>query len=267
MTSKGDDRPTEVFAQDGTVADWDRDYYHPISESYYDVAVADMLRLMGAGSGDTVLDAGCGPGVHSIRAAQSGCRVVAVDISDLMLRHARERAEASGLAGSIEFLQGDLTDLNLGRTFDYCFSWGVIIHIPDPLRAIDHIARHVAPGGKLALHVLNRDSLDFRLERFLRWLLRKPLPAAENLALGTGNWYQCNDKSLWVMRFDTKALRETMADRGFRQIALRTAEFSEIQRRLAGALRSSLLRLNRVAYRRQFLPGLSCTQIIVFEKV
>jgi ubiquinone/menaquinone biosynthesis C-methylase UbiE len=192
---------------------------------------------------------------------------VAVDISSLMLRHARERAEASGLAGSIEFLQGDLTELNLGRTFDYSFSWGVIIHIPDPLRAIDHIARHVAPGGKLALHVLNRDSLDFKLERLLRWLLRKPLPAAEYLALGTGNWYEYNDKSLWVMRFDTKALQDNMAERGFRRIALRTAEFSEFQRRFVGALRSLLLRLNGVAYRQQFLPQLSCTQIIVFEKV
>ena len=41
-----------------------------------------MLRLMGVERGAKVLDAGCGPGVHSVRVARAGCQVCAVDITD-----------------------------------------------------------------------------------------------------------------------------------------------------------------------------------------
>jgi len=258
--------PTDVFEVDKTVRDWDADYYHPISEAYYDEAIVDVLEALGAGAGDTVLDAGCGPGVHAIRAARRGRRVVAVDISEQMLRHARERAGAAGVAGAIEFVKGDLTRLNLGRTFDHAFSWGVLIHVPDAGDALDRLAAHVSPGGRLALQVLNRDSLDFALERLVRRLVGRPLPAAERTPLGTGNWYAYNDGRLWVMRFDRRALERDMRARGFVLKAVRTAEFSELQRRAGGALRTLLLRFNRLAYRLQLSPRRACTQIFVFEK-
>jgi hypothetical protein len=38
---------TAVFEQAGTIEKWDRDYYHPIAERYYDRAIPAMLYLMG----------------------------------------------------------------------------------------------------------------------------------------------------------------------------------------------------------------------------
>jgi cyclopropane fatty-acyl-phospholipid synthase-like methyltransferase len=87
-----------VFEQRATVESWDRDYYYPIAERYYDLAISTMLRLMGVEPGVIVLDAGCGPGVHSVRAARAGCRVCAVDISQTMLKEAKARIAAAILA-------------------------------------------------------------------------------------------------------------------------------------------------------------------------
>jgi 2-polyprenyl-3-methyl-5-hydroxy-6-metoxy-1,4-benzoquinol methylase len=73
---------TEVFEARSTVEEWDEDYYHPIALKLYDWAVLDMLKMMEVEAGATVLDAGCGPGVHSIRAAKAGYHVCAIDISN-----------------------------------------------------------------------------------------------------------------------------------------------------------------------------------------
>ncbi len=259
-------REAAVFNQEGTVKAWDEDYYHPVAVRYYDAAIPGMLKEMGLAPGDRVLDAGCGPGVHSIRAAAYGCKVTAMDLSTTMLRHAESRAAAAGLADHITFRQGDLTKPDLGQVFDAVFSWGVIIHVPDTEAALDGVASLVAPGGRLTLQVLNARSLDFRAERLLRKLLRRPFAEPVETGLGSGNWYRYGDERLWVLRFDMDALDKAMKARGFSLVARRPAEFSEVQRRLPGLLRRPFLHLNTLIYRLRVLPGLSATQIIFYRR-
>ncbi|MCU0905402.1 MAG: class I SAM-dependent methyltransferase [Tabrizicola sp.] len=245
---------------------WDEDYYHPVAVRYYDVAIPAMLTEMGLAAGDRVLDAGCGPGVHSIRAAAFGCEVTAMDLSTTMLRHAERRAAAAGLTDRITFCEGDLTEPDLGQVFDAVFSWGVIIHVPDTEAALDGVASLVAPGGRLTLQVLNARSLDFRIERLSRKLLRRPFAEPVETRLGSGNWYQYGDERLWVLRFDMDALDKAMKARGFSLVSRRPAEFSEFQRRLPGLLRRPLLHLNSLIYRWRVLTGLSATQIIFYRR-
>ena len=97
------DSEASAFELRETVDAWDSDYYHPIAESYYDSAVLDMLARLGAKPGDTVLDAGCGPGVHAIRAAKAGLKVIAIDFSETMLAEARRRVERAGVGNCVEF--------------------------------------------------------------------------------------------------------------------------------------------------------------------
>lgn len=258
--------PENVFEREATVTGWDEDYYHPVAVRYYDRALPDLLRLMGVRPGDLVLDAGCGPGVHSIRAARFGANVRAIDLSETMLAHARARAEAAGVADRIAFAQDDLTRLSLpSGAFPFVFSWGVVIHIPDAEAALDHLARVVAPGGRLALQVSNEASLDFGLERLIRGLTGRRA-AFEETGLGTGLWYEYNDDRLYVQRFDPGKLGAAMARRGLKLIARRGAEFTEFQRRAPKALRPLLLRANRLAYDLRLPPALFCTQMLVFEK-
>lgn len=256
----------EVFDREFTVDAWDEDYYHPIARAYYDRAVPDMLRAMGAQRGDRVLDAGCGPGVHAIRAARYGCEVTAGDLSPTMLRHAKARAEHAGVAEHIRFTELDLTAPQLAEQFPFVFSWGVVIHIPDTAAALDGLAGLVAPGGRLALQVLSSRALDFKAECAARFLLRKPLGRAARSALGVGNWYEFGGEDLWVLRFDPEGLQDAMQARGFRLVSTRGAEFSEFQNRTGGRLRAALLRLNSAAYALRLPAGLFATRTFIFEK-
>jgi SAM-dependent methyltransferase len=257
----------EVFELEKTVAAWDDDYYHPIAEKYYDAAVPAMLTAMGAKPGDRVLDAGCGPGVHSIRAARFGAAVRAIDLSSVMLSHASKRAQGAGVSDRIEFSQDDLTRLSFeSGAFPFVFSWGVIIHVPDAEAALDQLARVTAPGGRLALHVLGEGSLDDLVERAARKLLRKPLKDKEVTGIGYGNWYDFNGERLWVQRFDIAELERAMADRGLKLAGRRGAEFSEFQRRAPQLIRPLLLLLNRAAYALRLPASLFCTQILIFEQ-
>jgi len=112
-----------VFEEKATVEQWDADYYQPKGLKLYDWAVADMLRLMEVEPNATVLDAGCGPGVHSARVARAGHRVVAIDISSTMLSQARERVAKLQLTDRVTFFRKDLTKLDLAdASFRYVFS-------------------------------------------------------------------------------------------------------------------------------------------------
>lgn len=60
----------------------------------------------------TVLDAGCGTGRVAIELARHGIEVVGADLDRSMLTHAREQAP------HITWVESDLAELDLGRTFD-----------------------------------------------------------------------------------------------------------------------------------------------------
>lgn len=256
-----------VFEVEETLKSWDSDYYHPIAEHYYSQAIQTMLRLMEVQPTATVLDAGCGPGVHSIRVAQENCRVCAIDISETMLQEAKKRVERAGMSDNIEFQKEDLTALSFpDASFQYVFSWGVIIHIREIEKALDELARIVAPGGKLALYVTNKTALDYTIEPALRFFLRKPQSERQSLPMGKGIWYTMHDEKLWVWQIDTDALTKYLEVRGFQRKHHIIGEFTELQRRVGGVARKLLLRFNNICYYLKLPPSLAVTNLLIFEK-
>jgi ubiquinone/menaquinone biosynthesis C-methylase UbiE len=257
---------SNVFEQTATVSTWDEDYYHSTAEQYYNEAVPTMLRLMGVRPGDMVLDAGCGPGVHAIRAVKYGCDVTAIDISKTMLVEAAARVAAAGVSSSVNFRQEDLTKLSLtDASFRFVFSWGVIIHIREVEKALSELARIVAPGGSLALYVTNDDSWDKKLEDFCRRLLRKPL-RREDHSIGSGVWYDMHGEKLWVWQFNIAALEREMATLGFQLTDRRAGEYSDFQRRTKGLIRRGLLRLNTLLFRSRVSPRHAVANLLIFRK-
>lgn len=94
----------------------------------------------------TVLDAGCGTGRVAIELHRRGIEVVGVDRDPSMLATARR------LAPDITWVECDLADLSLGRTFDVVVMAGnVLLFTPAGSEAavVAACARHVGGAGTL----------------------------------------------------------------------------------------------------------------------
>lgn len=120
------------------------------------------------------LDGGCGTGVCTLALAELAGRVVGLDISYGSLRTAADLAQKAA-ASNIEFCHGSLLQLPFScRTFDLVFSWGVIHHTSNPLRALDELVRVLRPSGTLILAVYLRTNLTFVHEGIRHLCVRSP---------------------------------------------------------------------------------------------
>lgn len=110
------------------------------------------------GDGDTVLDIGCANGFSTMQfAANKHVRVRGLDYIEKMVEQARLRAEAfpHELAGSVEFAQGDITELKEpDGAYDKVVVTRVIINLGSwehQLAGLREAARVVKSGGELLL--------------------------------------------------------------------------------------------------------------------
>lgn len=102
------------------------------------------LALLEPRRGETILDAGSGAGYYTKLLARAGAKVWAVDLSERMAAEARK-------AGAVEARQGDLANVELGRTFDKILCAGALEFCADTEAVICNLARHLAPGGCLVI--------------------------------------------------------------------------------------------------------------------
>ena len=80
----------------------------------------ELIEACHVGEGMRVLDVGCGAGATTCYLAVTyGCRAMGIDLREGMVARARERAEAEGLAGDVEFRVADAQELPFeDATFD-----------------------------------------------------------------------------------------------------------------------------------------------------
>jgi SAM-dependent methyltransferase len=111
--------------------------------------VLDMLPPAGA----TILDVGAGSGRDAAWFAAQGYDVVAVEPSEAMLAHARQRHPSN----RIHWISDSLPDLanlrRLGLSFDLILLSAVWMHIPPAARqrALRKLATLLAPKGRIAI--------------------------------------------------------------------------------------------------------------------
>ena len=110
-----------------------------------------------------VLEIGCGTGRVSLPIASAGIDVVGVDFSTSMLAKARERADATkDNGGAVEFVQGDMRTLALGRRFPLVIIPARTLYLAltpeEQLESLRRAAAHLAPRGALAFNLFVPDS-------------------------------------------------------------------------------------------------------------
>jgi len=107
--------------------------------------------------GGRVLELGCGTGHKLIPIAADGYSCVGVDFSAEMLAEARRKADERGVA--VEWVQGDMREFELGRTFDFVFVAGnSLLHLQEAEELVScfrAVRRHLAPGGRFVFDVFN----------------------------------------------------------------------------------------------------------------
>ncbi len=127
----------------------------------------DCLHLQ---SGQSVLDIACGTGRNFpliLEQIGPSGRLVGVDYTSAMLVRAREQVERRGWE-NVELIQGDATQIGLGRTFDAALCTLAISVIPDDRLALNRMLAHVKAGGWLVIADARRSSRWYG--RPLNWL-------------------------------------------------------------------------------------------------
>jgi len=136
----------------GTVFDEVADEYDRTRPMYPDALVDRACEVAGLGSGDPVLEIGCGSGQLTRSLVARGLRVTAVEPGGNLIRLAGQNLADSGSgSGSVEFVNARFEDAALpGGYFRAAFSASAL-HWVDPAVGWRKIAGVLAAGGTLAL--------------------------------------------------------------------------------------------------------------------
>lgn len=116
---------------------------------------------LGGREGLSVLDVGCGDGSHAVELAKLGARVTGLDNSLALLLAAAQTKEAAVLEeGRVEFIHGDMRRLPRDREFDAVICVGTTLGYFEEDQnwlCLQEMHDRLVPGGRLLIHVFNRD--------------------------------------------------------------------------------------------------------------
>lgn len=117
-------------------------------------ATLELARAAGLDASKHVLDVGCGiGGTARCLAAEFGCRVTGIDLTDEYCRTAEMLSRKVGLADRVAYRQGDATHLPFeDSVFDVVWTEHVAMNIPDKTRLYQEMHRVLKPGGTLAIY-------------------------------------------------------------------------------------------------------------------
>ncbi|MEU6470110.1 class I SAM-dependent methyltransferase [Streptomyces massasporeus] len=119
---------------------------------------ADVLKFSESlKTAGPVLDLGCGAGRDANLFASCGKRIVAVDISQAMLREAHQRIPPAR-ESQVAFVCADVRQLPFREnTFSGVWASGSLLHVPraELLPSLRKIAKVLTPGGIAALSMKN----------------------------------------------------------------------------------------------------------------
>jgi SAM-dependent methyltransferase len=130
-------------------------YPSPVVGGGLSFDIANLFSLLVGDDGlvsRSILDAGCGTGQRVVGLAHRypDAQVQGIDAVDAALNVGRELAQRHGV-DNVSFSRRDIMNLEMGETFDFIVSTGVVHHLEDPRRGLHNLCRHVAEDGVICV--------------------------------------------------------------------------------------------------------------------
>jgi ubiquinone/menaquinone biosynthesis C-methylase UbiE len=111
-----------------------------------------FFEMLPSVEGQFGLDIGCGEGHNTRLLAQRGARVIAIDIAEVFIRHAK-KAETVG-TGRIVYHVASAVELPyVAATFDFATAFMSFMDIPETGRVLAEAYRVLKPGGFLQFSI------------------------------------------------------------------------------------------------------------------
>lgn len=144
-------------------ANW-HDFAEVIDDHRIVEAEQGLLQLVGpkALRGASLLDIGCGSGLHALAALRLGAeRVAAIDIDPMSTATTQLLLRRCGLADRADIRTMSIFDAapNVLGTYDIVYSWGALHHTGDLWRAMERATSLVNPGGMFVFALYRRTPL------------------------------------------------------------------------------------------------------------
>lgn len=132
---------------------WQRYLNEEFSEERLKIALQHLLDVLKLDSlsGNTVIDIGCGSGIHSLAAFQANAdAILSIDVDPDSVNATLRLWELAGKPENWQVLHGSVLDeqfmSNVGQ-FDIVYSWGVLHHTGDMWTAIRNASITLKPSG------------------------------------------------------------------------------------------------------------------------
>jgi 2-polyprenyl-6-hydroxyphenyl methylase/3-demethylubiquinone-9 3-methyltransferase len=155
--------------------------------------------------GKSILDIGCGSGIHSVAAARTGfSRVAALDYYEGSIHATKSMAQRYNV--NVDAHRDDILNTKLTEQFDVVYSWGVLHHTGNQRLAISNAKALVKPGGLFIISIYLKTPLcEF-------WKVEKRLYTLMPRFVRTGMDYAFRGLSVALKAVDGKQEKERGMD-------------------------------------------------------
>lgn len=130
------------------------------NKNYYSEVL--FLRSF-ANKGDSILDAGCGTGIHGELLEEAGYLVDGVDLNEEMLELAREKMKGN-------LYKQNILDLDIDKKYDLIISmFAVLNHLRNTREltlALRNFRKHLKPGGSIVIDLHNPQCSGQKMDEF-----------------------------------------------------------------------------------------------------
>lgn len=249
---------------------WISTYYSPEREVFYNLAFSYLINKLKPKKNSTFLDVGCGNCIHSIRLANKGFSIQAIDFSETVLEMASDNIKKKGLMSKITIKWDNLLNLSYkNKTFNYILCWGVLMHIPDIEKAILELSRVLKPEGILIIQENNMYSLQSILMRKFNFYARKNQKIVKNkTSAGLEHIPIKSTDMVFTREANINWLIKQFKDNRIYLKKRCASEFTEAYVKIKSKLLNNLIHMfNNFWFKSIKIPYLAFGNILIFQKL